>query len=118
SQADKDAGISGWQDITTRNNRYRSTRSTEYAFFVKDDYKIKKDVTLNLGVRYEYFAPPYLGSGLTVSLADRGEGMFGASRGSGGKMFDSWLQPGSLYLSNYGNQLPAGAVPLECKKGV
>ncbi len=118
SEADKGAGVSGWQDITTRNNRYRSTKSTDFAFFAKDDYKIKRDLTLNMGVRYEYFAPPYLGSGLTVSLADLGNGMFGASRGAGGKMFDSWLQPGNLYLTNYGNALPAGATPLECKPGV
>jgi hypothetical protein len=118
SQADKDAGIAGWQDVTTRSNRYRSTFSTDYAFFAKDDYKIKKNLTLNLGVRYEYFAPPYLGSGLTVSLADLGNGMFGASRGAGGKLFDTWLQPGNLFLTNYGNQLPAGAIPLECKPNV
>jgi hypothetical protein len=118
SQADKEAGVAGWQDITTRSNRFRSTKSTDYAFFAKDDYKFTKDLTFNLGVRYEYFAPPYLGSGLTVSLADLGNGMFGASRGAGGKLFDNWLQPGNLYLTNYGNALPAGAIPLECKPGV
>jgi Carboxypeptidase regulatory-like domain len=117
SEADKNAGIAGWQDITTKNNRYRSTHSTEWAFFAKDDYKIRKDLTLNLGVRYEYFAPPYLGNGLTVSLADLGDGMFGASRGAGGKLFDSWLQPGNLFLTNYGNNLPAGAIPLDCQTG-
>ena len=118
SQKDKDAGIAGWQDVTTRNNRYRSTISNDYALFAKDDYKLSKNLTLNLGVRYEYYAPPYLGSGLTVSLADLGNGMFGASRGAGGKLFDSWLQPGNLYFTNYGNNLPAGAVPLDCKPGV
>jgi len=45
-------------------------------------------------------------------------GMFGASRGAGGKLFDNWLQPGNLFLTNYGNNLPAGAVPLDCKSGV
>jgi hypothetical protein len=118
SQADADAGIAGWQDITTRSNRYRSTISTDYAFFAKDDYKIKRDLTLNLGVRYEYFAPPHLGSGLTVSIADFGDGMFGASRGAGGQLFDTWLQPGNLYLTNYGRNLPAGATPLDCVPGV
>jgi hypothetical protein len=118
SQANKDAGIPGWQDITTEKNRYRTMHSTDYAFFAKDDYKIRKDLTLNLGVRYEYFAPPYLGNGLTVSLADLGNGMFGASRGAGGQLFNNWLQPGNLYLTNYGNNLPAGAVPLDCKSGV
>src|SRR5262249_37639423 len=118
SQADKDKGIAGWQDITTRTNRTRSTASTDYAFFAKDDYKLSKDVTLNLGVRYEYYAPPYLRSGLTTTIAGLGDGLFGASRGAGGQSFNSWLQPGNIFLTNYGNNLPAGATPLECKKGV
>jgi hypothetical protein len=118
SEADKNAGVAGWQDITTRSNRFRSTHSNDFAIFAKDDYKITKSVTLNLGLRYEYFAPPYLGSGLTVSLADLGSGMFGASRGAGGQLFDNWLQPGNLFLTNYGNALPAGATPLDCKPGV
>jgi hypothetical protein len=118
SQANANAGIAGWQDITTQSNRFRSSFSTDYAFFAKDDYKIRKDLTLNLGVRYEYFSPPYLGSGLTVSLADLGNGMFGASRGAGGKEFDNWLQPGNLFLTNYGNALPAGVTPLDCRPGV
>src|SRR6185436_18115127 len=118
SQANKDAGISGWQDITTGTNRFRSQSSTEWAFFGKDDYKISRSVTLNLGLRYEYYSPPHLGNGLTIGLADLGNGLFGASRGAGGQLFDSWLRPGNLYLTNYGNALPAGAIPLECKPGV
>ena len=117
SLANRDAGIAGWQDITKEKNRYRTLVSSDYAFFAKDDYKIKPDLTLNLGVRYEYYAPPYLKNGLTVSAADLGNGMFGASRGAGGKLFDNWLQPGNLFLANYGNQLPAGAIPLDCKSG-
>ncbi|HLQ78178.1 MAG TPA: TonB-dependent receptor [Terriglobia bacterium] len=118
SQANKDAGITGWQDITTENNRYRSTISTDYAFFAKDDYKIAKNLTLNLGLRYEYYAPPYLKNGLTATAAGLGVGLFGASRGAGGELFDNWLQPGNLYLTNYGNVLPSGATPLDCQPGV
>ena len=118
SQADKDAGLAGWQDATTRSNRYRSSAATEWAFFAKDDYKLTKSITLNLGLRYEYYSPPHLGSGLTVAPVDIGSGLFGASRGAGGKLFDNWLQPGNLFLTNYGNQLPAGATPLECRPGV
>src|SRR5262249_47469357 len=56
----------------------------------------------------------------TVSAADLGNGMFGASRGAGGKLFDNWLQPGNLFLANYGDRdhLPAGAIPLDCKSGL
>ena len=48
SQKNKDAGIPGWQDITTEANRYRSTISHDLAFFAKDDFKITKSLTLNL----------------------------------------------------------------------
>src|SRR5262249_42643418 len=67
SQPNKDGGIKGWQDVTTENNRYRSTISRDYAFFVKDDFKVSKTLTLNLGVRYEYYAPPSLKNGLTAT---------------------------------------------------
>ncbi len=122
SQADKDQGVAGWQDITTRQDRVRSTVSTDYAFFAKDDYKLSPSLTLNLGMRYEYYAPPYLRNGLTASIGDQGNGLFGASQSAaaGGQLFNSWLQPGNLYLTNYGrtSNLPAGASPLDCQTGV
>jgi hypothetical protein len=118
SQKNLNAGIPGWQDVTRENNRYRSTISSDYAFFAKDDFKVSKNVTLNIGVRYEYYAPPYLKNGLTATAAGLGNGMFGASRGAGGQLFNTWLHPGNLFLTNYGNNLPAGATPLDCKTGV
>ena len=117
NQADRDLGVAGWQDITTRTDRIRSTVSSDYAFFAKDDWKLTSDLTLNLGVRYEYYSPPYLRSGLTATTAGLGEGLFGAGQGAGGQLFNNWLQPGGLYLANYGNTLPAGTAPLECRVG-
>lgn len=36
---------------------YKYIRSDIYAFFVQDDYRWRPDLTLNLGLRWEYFTP-------------------------------------------------------------
>jgi hypothetical protein len=38
---------------------YRGFRANEWAAFVQDDWKIHSRLTINLGLRYEYFGPPH-----------------------------------------------------------
>lgn len=38
---------------------YRGFRANEFAFYFQDDWRLSNRLTLNLGVRWEYFGPPH-----------------------------------------------------------
>jgi hypothetical protein len=38
---------------------YRGYRANEFAFFVQDDFRVNSRLTVNLGLRWEYFGPPH-----------------------------------------------------------
>ena len=107
-----------WQSIVTSPDLFRTIKTNEFSGFVKDDWKIAKNLTLNLGVRWEYYGAAYIGEGFTTTPKDQGLGVYGVSRGPSGGVFDSWLVPGAnpVFLSGYGNA-PLGAA-LQCTHGV
>ena len=99
--SDEDVKNGTWQDHVTAEKRYRSQVANEYAFFWKDDWKITRRLTLNLGLRYEYYRAAVPPGGYTASVVDQGYGLFGAGRITA-QPFDTWLQPGNLFLTGYG----------------
>jgi hypothetical protein len=105
-----------WEDMATRGKKFRDQHSTEWSAFWKDDWKITENVTLNLGLRYDYFGSPYIGSGFTSAAVGLGAGLFGVGRPDSGGLFDKWLRPGNTFLTGYGSN--PGANPLTCAKGV
>ena len=62
--------------------------SRDWSFFFKDDWKITPDLTLNLGVRWEYSGIPYDGNGLGTNIKDGMKGIMGAS---GISSFSDWM---------------------------
>jgi hypothetical protein len=79
-----------WSDIQSSDFRQRTTRQNELSFFAKDDWKIKRDLTLNFGVRWDYYGVPWEVNGMTTGLVGGSSAAFGYS----GRSFDDWMAPG------------------------
>jgi hypothetical protein len=70
--------------------RYREWHQNEFSWYFKDDFKVTPNLTLNLGIRWEYYAPPTEGQGKMVAPVGGGAALFGIS----GTTFGSEFQPG------------------------
>ena len=82
--------LSQWSDYRTSPFIVTKIVQNEFSSFVKDDYKITKNLTLNLGIRWDYIGVPYVNSGLTVAAIGGGDAAFGVS----GRDFTGWMNPG------------------------
>jgi hypothetical protein len=70
----------GYQDGITL--KKRDWRANEFSGFFKDDWKVTSNLSLNLGVHYEWFGVPYEGRGLAGRVVNGFQGLCGIGCGA------------------------------------
>lgn len=72
--------------------RIKEFHQNEWGAFFKDDWKIRPDLTVNLGVRYDFYGVPWEKKGMNAVPVGGSGGLFGIS---GTSFADMW-QPGRI----------------------
>ena len=81
------------KDLTFKpQTRIKDFHQNEWSTFFKDDWKFRNNLTLNIGIRYDYYGVPYESHGLNAVPVGGSAGLFGIS---GSSVADMW-QPGRL----------------------
>lgn len=90
--------------------KYRNWKNFEFATFVKDDWKITPNVTLNLGVRWEFYSVPHDPNGKTGGMVGGASTIFSIT---GHSIADEFQNPPSQKGQLWQSQLigPGSANP-------
>jgi len=80
--------LTQWSSYLDHTRKTTDAHQNDFSLFFKDDWKVRPSLTLNLGVRYEFYGVPYEGAGLTPAPAGGGIALLGVS----GRSFDKWMR--------------------------
>ena len=86
--------LDAFENLLTHTHRNRKFNIPEISWFIKDDWKITQDLTLNLGVRYDWIGVLYDSGGMMPAPHERNERVWGMSWDGVGNPFDTWMVPG------------------------
>jgi outer membrane receptor protein involved in Fe transport len=84
-------------------------RQNQFNLFFKDDWKVTDNLTLNLGLRYEWYVTPYLKKGMTPGLKGGASAAFSLSGSDWGDFHSTDYEfnptPGVPYAGTYEGEL-------------
>jgi hypothetical protein len=82
-------------------SRRRDFHQNEWGAFFKDDWKIRPGLTLNLGVRYDYYGVPWEKYGALTNIVGGEAGLFGISGRDFSAMWNPYATGGSLSMVEF-----------------
>jgi hypothetical protein len=82
--------LDAFENYTTQPLRKRDFHGNEASLFFKDDWKISKNLTINAGMRWDYFGSFYEADGFMPAAAGGPQNIWGIS----GSSFADWMKPG------------------------
>jgi hypothetical protein len=74
----------------------RTWRQREFSLFFQDDFRLKPNLTLNLGTRYEFYGVPFEANGRAAGLVGGSNGLFGISGNTWSDLYQPGIANGAL----------------------